>query len=69
MFATGVWRPDCRAYFEKWLGGASTQMFFGDEIRPCQRIPSDSLHWRVSSRRDEISKRIYFDAALKLIKT
>ena len=37
-----------------------------DEIRRVNEYQVIPLHWRVSNSEDEISKRIYFDAALKI---
>jgi GTP pyrophosphokinase/guanosine-3',5'-bis(diphosphate) 3'-pyrophosphohydrolase len=37
-----------------------------DEIRRVNEYQVIPLHWRVSNSEDEVSKRIYFDAALKI---
>ena len=41
-------------------------VFSIDEIRRVNEYQVIPLHWRVSNSEDEVSKRIYFDAAAKI---
>ena len=48
-------------------GGVTNNGFLTvDEIRRVNEYQVIPLHWRVSNSEDEVSKRIYFDAALKI---